>query len=68
MTVAAVGPAVDGSGVEVTTSNEAANVTDALREHYPTMSFSVHQGSEIVPPVYTGSIPLLTGQLPTLTK
>lgn len=59
VTVSAVGPAVDGSGVEVTTVGEAGDFAGALRERYPDMSFSVREGGEIVPPVYTGPPPVL---------
>lgn len=64
-TVSAVGPSVDGSGVEVTTVNEAGDFVGALHERYPEMSFSVRQGGEIVPPVYTGPPPIWSGPLPT---
>ncbi|MCT2587769.1 hypothetical protein [Actinophytocola gossypii] len=67
-TVVAVGPAVDGSGVRVTTSNAADGFTEALRNHYPAMSFDVRQGNDVVPPIYTRSMPPLTGPLPTHTK
>lgn len=59
MTVSGVGPAVDGSGVEVTTVNEAGDFVGALHERYPDMSFSVREGGAVVPPVYTGPPPIL---------
>lgn len=68
MTVSAVGPAVDGSGVEVTTVNEAGGFVGALRERYPDMSFSVRKGGEIVPPVYTGTPPVYSSPPPTVRK
>jgi hypothetical protein len=68
LTVSAVGPAVDGSGVQVTTVDEAGDFVGALHERYPDMSFSVHKGGEIVPPVYTGSPPIWNGPPPTVHK
>jgi hypothetical protein len=68
MTVSAVGPAVDGSGVQVTTVNEARDFVGALHERYPDMSFNVRKGGEIVPPVYTGPPPIFSGPPPTARK
>lgn len=67
-TVSAVGPAVDGSGVEVTTATEASGFADALRERYPDMSFSVRKGGEVVPPVHTGPPPIFSSLPPTVRK
>jgi hypothetical protein len=67
-TVISVGPAVDGSGVRVTTSNATEGFVDALRNHYPAMSFDVGQGDDVVFPTYSRSMPPWTGPLPTHTK
>ncbi|MFI9811957.1 hypothetical protein [Saccharothrix variisporea] len=68
MTVSAVGPAVDGTGVEVTTVNEADEFVGALHERYPDMSFRVRKGGEVVPPVHTGTPPVYSGPPPTARK
>lgn len=67
-TVVSVGPAVDGSGVRVTTSHAAEGFVDALENHYPAMSFSVRQGDDVVFPTYSRSMPPWTGPVPTQTK
>lgn len=38
-------PAVDGSGVEVTTTNEPPGVANQLQQRYPAMSFNVEKRS-----------------------
>jgi hypothetical protein len=67
-TISGAGPAVDGSGVQVITVNEAPDLAGALHERYPDMSFSVRKGGEVVPPMYTGTLPVWTGPLPTARK
>ena len=67
-TVSTVGPAVDGSGVEVTTVTDPGGFAEALRERYPDMSFIVRKGGEVVPPVYTGPPPIFSSLPPTVRK
>ncbi|MFI6096321.1 hypothetical protein ACIA8G_12240 [Lentzea sp. NPDC051213] len=61
LTISAVGPKVDGSGVEVTSVNEAGDFAGALHERYPDMAFVVRKGGEVVPPMDTGSPPVYPG-------
>lgn len=68
LTLSAVGPAVDGSGVQVTTADEVGDFVGALHECYPDMSFSVRKGGAVVPPVYNGPPPILNGPSPTAHK
>jgi hypothetical protein len=68
LTVVAVAPAVDGSGVQVITSNEAGDFASALRERYPAMSFSVRQGGDAVFPMDTVLPPVWSGPPSYSTK
>lgn len=68
MAVVAVTPAVDGSGVQVLTSNEADDLVGALRERYPVMSFTIRKGGDIVHPMYTGPPIVFNGTPPVTTK
>lgn len=68
MTVSAVRPAIDGSGVEVTTVNDAGEFVGAVHERYPDMSFTMRKGGDIVPPVHTGTPPIYSSPPPTVRK
>jgi hypothetical protein len=72
--IVSANPAVDGAGVDVTTSGDPDKLNTALQARYPTMSFTIRgqdkgaereeDGNPIVPPVYSGPIPPLTGGSP----
>lgn len=68
LTVVAVAPAVDGSAVEVITSEDVGDFSGALREHYPGMSFSVRKGGEVVFPMDDRPPPVWSGPPPHPTK
>jgi hypothetical protein len=60
MTIDIAAPAVDGSGLHVTTSTDSSGLVAALNARYPTMSFTVQTGDVVVPPVYTGPPPIMS--------
>ncbi|WP_367138258.1 hypothetical protein [Saccharothrix sp. HUAS TT1] len=55
--IVTMGPAVDGSGVEVRTTSDPAGVRERLEARYPGMSFTVDAGPAVVPPTHSGSLP-----------
>ena len=55
--IVAVGPAVDGSGVDVSTTTDTADARERLEARYPDMSFTVTAGPALVPPTQPGPVP-----------